>query len=477
MFNACVTQNRNRSRIVGQAGSLRGGCLPPPFHAKCPLADYQSAAACQAAPQLQAQLPVAGTSYPVEALNSDQPLLPAAPAATGAELTRLFLRLGCTAFGGPAAHIAMLKDEVVRRRQWMTEAEFLDLLGATNLIPGPNSTEMAIHIGYRQYGWRGILIGGLCFILPAALMVCGFAWAYAKFGSLPAVSGVLYCVKPVIIAVIAQAIWGLLKAATKTGFLALLCVLLLFLALFHVDTLLVLFGAGVLTAALRWSTPPGPGQVRPPASSLLWMLLIAGTVVALPMLLGHLPEQSAALPTNGQGVPFSVPRLFLFFLKVGSVLYGGGYVLLAFLRDGLVGRWHWLTSAQLLDATAVGQVTPGPLFTTATFIGYLLGGFPGAAVATVGIFLPAFLFVGLSGPLVPRLRRSVLMSAFLDGVNVAAVALMASVTWDLGCAAIVDWKTVILALASGVLLLRYRVNSAWLILGAAALGLLSAVRS
>jgi len=396
-----------------------------------------------------------------------------APTGTARELTELFLHLGFTAIGGPAAHIAMLKDEVVRRRHWMTEAEFLDLLGATNLIPGPNSTEMAIHIGYRRYGWRGLLIGGLCFILPAAFIVCGFAWAYGKYGSLPVVSGLLYSVKPVIIAVVAQAIWGLLKPALKTPFLAALGVIALILAVLRVDTLLVLFGAGVLTAVVRWAAPLEPGRPRPALLPLLWILLVAGTMVALPMLIARLPDGAAQVQAGGHGVAFSQPRLFLFFLKVGSVLYGGGYVLLAFLRDGLVTNWHWLTNAQLLDATAVGQVTPGPLFTTATFIGYLLGGPLGAMVATIGIFLPSFIFVAISGPLVPRLRKSPLMSAFLDGVNVAALALMAAVTWELGRAALVDWTTVILALASGVLLLRYRVNSAWLILGAAVFGVLS----
>ncbi len=406
-----------------------------------------------------------------EALNSDPASSAPVRRGTAGELTRLFLRLGFTAFGGPAAHIALLRDEVVRRRSWMTEAEFLDLLGATNLIPGPNSTEMAIHIGYRQYGWRGLLIGGLCFILPAALMVCGFAWGYAKYGSLPAVSELLYCVKPVIIAVVLQAIWGLLRPAVKSPFLAILGACALILALLRTDTLLVLFGAGALTAVLRWASPVEPGERRAPLAALLWMLFIAGTIVALPLLLTQFPETSVH---GSNGVPFSMPRLFFFFLKVGSVLYGGGYVLLAFLRDGLVTQWHWLTSAQLLDATAVGQVTPGPVFTTATFIGYLLGGPAGAVVATLGIFLPSFLFVAVSGPLLPRLRRSPLMAAFLDGVNVAALALMASVTWELGRAALIDATTLVLALTSAVLLLRYRINSAWLIRGAAACGVVYA---
>jgi chromate transporter len=407
-------------------------------------------------------------------LNLDRLQPASAPPGTAGELTRLFLRLGFTAFGGPAALIAMLKDEVVHRKHWLTEAEFLDLLGATNLIPGPNSTEMAIHIGYRRLGWRGLLIGGLCFLLPAALMVCGFAWAYAKYGSLPAVSGLLYGVKPVIIAVVAHAIWGLLKPAIKTPFLAFLGFGMLILAVLRVDTLLILFGAGALTSLVRWAAAPEPGRPRPSISSLLWMFLIAGTIVALPMVMASLPEGSAQLHAESHGAPFSLPRLFLFFLKIGSVLYGGGYVLLAFLRDGLVTRWHWLTSAQLLDATAVGQVTPGPLFTTATFVGYLLGGPLGAAVATIGIFLPSFVFVALSGPLVPRLRKSPLMGAFLDGVNVAALALMAAVTWELGGAALIDWTTVVLALVSAAFLFRYRVNPAWLILGAAAFGVLQA---
>ena len=416
-----------------------------------------------------------GKRYSDGALQRDPTHSATAPSGTAGELSQLFLRLGFTAFGGPAAHIALLKDEVVRRKQWMTESEFLDMLGATNLIPGPSSTEMAILIGYRRYGWRGLLIGGLCFILPAALMVCGFAWAYVRYGSLPAVSGILYRVKPVIIAVIAQAIWGLFKPAVKTPFLAVLGSCVLVLSLLHVDILFVLLGAGVLVASLRWAAAPEAGQIRPPVRSLLWMLVVAGAMVTLPILLAHLTAGADPTHAGVHGVPFSTTRLFMFFLKVGSVLYGGGYVLVAFLRDGLVDQWHWLTSAQLLDATAVGQFTPGPLFTTATFIGYLLGGPLGAVAATVGIFLPSFVFVALIGPFVPRLRSSPLMASFLDGVNVAALALMAAVTLDLGRAAIVDWTTAGLALVSAVILLRYRISSAWLILGAAACGVVSAV--
>jgi chromate transporter len=390
------------------------------------------------------------------------------------ELTRLFLRLGFTAFGGPAAHIAMMKEEVVTRRRWMTDTEFLDLLGATNLIPGPNSTEMAIHIGLRQGGWRGLLLAGCCFILPAVFIVSAFAWAYVHFGSLPPVAGLLYGVKPVIIAVVIQAIWGLVKPAMKTRFLMGLGVAALVLSMLGMDEIVLLFGAGVLAGIVRWAMPPA-GMSRPPASGVLGLVLVAAAMVLLPTALTHFWSASAAGADTGQGLPFGLTPLFLFFLKVGSVLYGSGYVLLAFLRDGLVTQWHWLTEAQLLDATAVGQVTPGPVFTTATFIGYVLGGPWAALVATLGIFLPSFVFVAVSGPLVPRLRRSVLAGAFLDGVNVAALALMMAVTWQLGRAALVDALTVGLAVVSAVLLVRYKVNSVWLILGAAVLGILASM--
>jgi chromate transporter len=390
------------------------------------------------------------------------------------ELTRLFLRLGFTAFGGPAAHIAMMKDEVVTRRRWMTEAEFLDLLGATNLIPGPNSTEMAIHIGLRQGGWRGLLLAGGCFILPAVFIVSAFAWAYVRFGSLPTVAGLLYGVKPVIIAVVVQAIWGLAQPAMKTRFLMGLGVLALVLSMLGMDEVLLLFGAGVLAGIMRWAMPPAE-MPRLAAYGVLGLVLVAAAMVLLPTALTHFWSASASGADTGYGIPFGLTPLFLFFLKVGSVLYGSGYVLLAFLRDGLVTQWHWLTEAQLLDATAVGQVTPGPVFTTATFIGSVLGGPWAALVATLGIFLPSFVFVAVSGQLVPRLRRSPLAGAFLDGVNVAALALMMAVTWQLGRAALVDAVTVGLAVVSAVLLVRYRVNSVWLIVGAALLGILASM--
>jgi chromate transporter len=382
------------------------------------------------------------------------------------ELALLFLRLGFTAFGGPAAHIALMKEEVVTRRKWLTEAEFLDLLGATNLIPGPNSTEMAIHIGFLRGRWAGLALAGACFILPATPIVSVFAWIYVRFGALPEVQGVLYGVKPVVIAVVLQAIAGLLRSALKNRFLLALGTLALVLSLLGVDELLLLFGAGVIAGSARWAQP-GAGEARR-VWLLLLMLLIAAAMVVLPSLLTA-PLPSAETVASA-GKPFGLSPLFLFFLKVGSVLYGSGYVLLAFLRGTLVTDWKWLTEAQLLDATAVGQVTPGPVFTTATFIGYILGGPSAAAAATLGIFLPSFVFVAISGPLVPRLRRSPLAGAFLDGVNVAALALMAAVTWELGRAALTDGVTVALAVLSALLLVRFRANSVWLILGGALIG-------
>ena len=378
------------------------------------------------------------------------------------ELARLFLRLGTTAFGGPAAHIALMEDEVVRRRGWLPREEFLDLLGATNLIPGPNSTEMAIHIGYRRAGWPGLIVAGSCFIVPAMLMVLAIAMAYVRYGRLPEVQAILYGVKPVIIAVVLQALWGLGRTAVKTGWLALMAATGVVLGFLGVHELLLLFGIGALTAVAR--VVADRKNV-----GLGCRFALLGVIPGVPLL--------PAVGTVGAiaGSPFSLWALFLFFIKVGSVLFGSGYVLLAFLRADLVERWHWLTENQLLDAISVGQFTPGPVFTTATFIGYLLGGPAAALLATVGIFLPAFFFVAVSGPLVPRVRRSPVAGAFLDGVNVASLALMTVVTWHLAAAAMVDWVTVLVALTAAFLLLRYRVNSAWLVLGGACAGFLASL--
>jgi chromate transporter len=371
------------------------------------------------------------------------------------ELALLFLKLGTIAFGGPAAHIAMMEDEVVRRRNWLRREQFLDLLGVTSFIPGPNSTEMAIHIGYRQVGWVGLVVSGCCFILPAAILVGAIAWVYVSYGKLPQAEGLMGGVKPVVIAIVLQALIRLARSAIKTKFLAVIGVVALVFNVLGVNELLVLFGTGIIVSVWEWIR-----HQRPPGASS-WL------VVPPLVTLAQVANQTTV------AVNFSLWQLFLFFLKVGSVLFGSGYVLLAFLRADLVERWGWLSDDQLLDAIAIGQVTPGPVFTTATFIGFILAGPLGALLSTVGIFLPAFIFVALSGPLVPFLRRSAIAGAFLDGLNVASLALMAVVTWRLGSTTLVDWLTVTLAIASAVMLMRFRLNSAWLVLGGAIIGLVA----
>jgi chromate transporter len=363
-----------------------------------------------------------------------------------------FLTLGTVAFGGPAAHIAMMEDQVVRRRGWLSREEFLDLLGAANLIPGPSSTELAIFIGLRMAGWAGLIVAGICFILPAFLIVSALAWAYVRYGTLPAVAGLLYGVKPVVIAVVLQALWGLGASALKTRWLAAV-------------------GGITLIAAAAGLTP-------------LPTLLLGGGLAVLPRMRPSSDGAPAPALTLGSHLwPVTLPGgtstvtlwpLFLVFVKVGAVLFGSGYVLLAFLHADLIQHLGWLTERQLLDAVAVGQVTPGPVFTTATFIGYVLGGAPGAVVATVAIFLPSFLFVAVSGPLLPRVRRSPVAGAMLDGITVASLALIAVVAWQLGQAALTDWLTVTLLAVSIVLLIRWRVNAAWLVVMGAAVGLLAA---
>jgi chromate transporter len=367
-----------------------------------------------------------------------------------ARLGGIFLRLGVISFGGPAGHIAMMEDELVRRRGWVTREKFLDLVGAVNLIPGPNSTELAFYLGLLRAGWAGFLVAGTAFILPAAILVAALAWAYVRYGMLPQAAALLYGTKPVIIAVVAQALWGLGRTAVRTKFLAALGIAVVVASFLGVNPVLLLFSAGAIVALARLLLE------RPPSHLSLSGLLVGG---------------AAALPTGAAGAAaVGVWSLFFYFLKVGAVLFGSGYLLIALLRADLVERWHWLSEAQLLDAIAVSQVTPGPLSTAATFIGYLLAGPWGALLATIGIFLPGFVIVGASGRLIPRVRQSRLAGAFLDGVNVAAVALMAAVSWQLGRAALVDIPTTAIAVASGALLLRFRVNSAWLVLGGALAG-------
>lgn len=364
------------------------------------------------------------------------------------ELASVFLRLGFTAFGGPAAHVAIMEDELVRRRKWLEHDRFLDLLGAANLIPGPSSTELAIYIGYEQAGLRGLVLAGTCFIVPAASIVAVIAWAYVRFGALPQLAGVLYGVKPVVIGVVLQAIWGLApKALKRSKWLAAVGVAACAAAALGVDAILVLVGAGALTMTAR-RLVPGSGA----KASLLF---------------------APALASAGGAASATLFTLFLTFLKIGALVFGSGYVLLAFLRGDLVDRLHWLTEPQLLDAVAVGQVSPGPVFTTATFIGYLVGGVNGAIVATVAIFLPGFVLVAITRPLIARLRRSALASAFLDGVNVASLALMVVVTAQLARAALLDATTVLIAFSGAVLLVRWKVDATWLVAGGALIGLLA----
>ena len=364
------------------------------------------------------------------------------------QLAGLFLRLGLTAFGGPAAHIAMMRDEVVERRCWLTDSEFLDLLGATNLIPGPNSTEMAIHLGYRHGRLPGLLLAGTCFILPATLIVGGMAWVYVRFGDMPQVGWVMYGVGPIIIAIVLQALWKLGTTAIKDP---------LTLALGILSTVLSLAGWNELgLLALGGIVMVGTKLKRPSLAVGILTTVCAST--------------AALAQTAAMAIPFTLTRLTFFFLKVGTILFGSGYVLLAFLRADLVERWNWLTDEQLIDVVTVGQVTPGPVFTTATFVGYLLDGWNGATLATVGIFLPGFLFVACSQPLIPRLRASPVTSAVLDGVVVASLGLMAAVTWNLGRSTLVDMPTVGLAAITTIALFTLRPNSTWLVLAGAAAG-------
>lgn len=371
------------------------------------------------------------------------------------ELASLFLRLGLSAFGGPAAHVAMMEQEVVRRRKWLSSEEFLDFLGATNLIPGPNSTEMAMHVGHKRAGAAGLCVAGVCFILPAAAITLAVSWAYVRFGTLPSAGGLLYGVKPVMIGVVVQALVGLARSAVKDVRLGVIGALAIVAVVLGVEELLVLFVAGAvgaLSTRKRRDEAEGSGVAAIGGAGLV----------------------AAASAPAGAVTSWS---LFLVFAKIGAVLFGSGYVLLAFLRAELVEQRGWMTEAQLVDAIAVGQITPGPVFTTATFVGYVVNGYGGAAAATVGIFLPAFLFVAASGRLVPKLRASTRASGFLDGVNVASLALMAVVTVQLGRAALVDAVAVGIGVVAAVLLVRFKVSSVWLVAGGAACGLVvSALR-
>jgi len=361
------------------------------------------------------------------------------------EIAVEFLRLGFVAFGGPPVHFAMMEERFVRQKQWLSRERFLDLIGAVNLLPGPSSTELTIYLGELRGGFAGLVLAGAGFILPAAVMVTGLAWAYQRFGRLPQVEGLLFGIKPIVVALIIPALWNLGKVALRSVGLAALALAVVVLAALGFNVITLLIAAGIFWMLLR--------QVKTFAKS---NTSAAGTVGLL-----------SGVVTASAGI---IP-VFLYFLKIGAVVFGSGYVLLAVLRADLVVRMHWLTDAQLLDAIAVSQATPGPFFTVSTFIGYLLAGWKGAALATVGMFLPAFAFVAATAKFLPRLRKSPLASAFLDGVNAAAVALMAFVAWQFARAALINLPAVGLALITLPLIFRYKVNSAWLVLGGAVAGI------
>ncbi|MBX6377165.1 MAG: chromate efflux transporter [Clostridia bacterium] len=416
---------------------------------------------------------------------------PPSPHPTGergplAEVVLLFLKLGFTAFGGPAAHIAMMREEVVRRRRWVTDQRFLDLLGVVNLIPGPNSTELAIHLGYVRAGWPGLVAAGVMFIGPATAIVLALAWAYGAYGSLPQATGFLYGVKPVIMAIIAQALWGLARTALARPLAVAFALATLILYLLGGNEIALLFGMGFLYALVRRAQDRlgvrfgrGPGRdlgILAPALPLVGVSRevgagVAATPVAAGMAVAGASGATGATAATSAAVPFLLGTLFLTFLKIGAVLYGSGYVLLAFLRRDFVDRLGWLSDRQLLDAISIGQFTPGPVFTTATFVGYLVGGWSGALLATLGIFLPSFVFVAAIHPLAEVLRRHPVTASLLDGVNVAALALMAGVAVQLGRTALVDPLTWVLALAALFALVRFSVNSAWWLALGGAVGL------
>jgi chromate transporter len=364
-----------------------------------------------------------------------------------AEIGQAFLRLGFVAFGGAAAHIAMMQEEFVARRKWLTREDFLDRVGAVSLLPGPSSTELAIYLGQLRGGFAGLLIAGCAFILPSAFLVGTLAWIYQRYGSAPQIEALLFGVKPVVVALIVQAVWSLGRVALKSIELGVLGAVVLGLAAWHVSAIALLIGAGV--AWIVTERFGGKQSIR----------MSAGGILA-----------QGAASAGGVSLP-TVAGVFFYFLKVGAVLFGSGYVLLALLRSDLVEHLHWLTESQLLDAIAVSQGTPGPFFTVATFIGYVIAGWRGAVVGTLGMFLPAFAFVAITSKYLPRLRKSPIAVAFLDGVNAAAVALMAFVGWQFARETVLSVSSILICVVAGVLLLRFKVNSAWLILGGAVTGI------
>lgn len=368
------------------------------------------------------------------------------------EVALFFLWMGATAFGGPAAYIAMMQRETVRNRRWLDDQSFLDMVGTTNLIPGPNATEMALYLGLVRAGWLGYIISGVLFIIPGMVATLALAWVYVTYGSLPQVGWVLYGVKPIVIAIVLQALWDLGRKGVKDALTAIVGGAVIAFYLLGVDEIALLFAGAAVVLLFRFV----PRLLKGGASALSLSLL---PVVGIPV----------ALLSAG-AVPFRQTTLFLTFLKIGAVIYGSGYVLYAFFNSEFVVRLGWLNHQQLLDSIAVGQITPGPVATSATFVGYLMGGWPSGLLATLAFFLPSFVFVALISRFVPLLRKKWWSGAFLDGVNVSALGLMVGVTWTLGRAGVVDWFTIALAVGALILVFRFKVNSAWLVVGGGVLG-------
>jgi chromate transporter len=366
------------------------------------------------------------------------------------EVVQLFLRIGATAFGGPAVYIAIMQRETVRNRHWLDDQEFLDMVGATNIVPGPNATEMALYLGLVRAGWFGYVLSGLLFIIPGVLVTLVLAWVYVSYGPLPQVGWVLYGVKPIVIAIVVQALWDLGRKAVKNALTAIVGITVIVFYFLGFNEIALLFaGAGVVLFFSSWRH-----FVKNDVSALILIPILKAPVVIF----------------SAIKVQFSQTTLFLTFLKIGSVLYGSGYVLVAFFSSEFVQRLGWLTHQQLLDAIAVGQITPGPIASSATFIGYLMGGWPSALLATLAFFLPSFVFVALLSRIVPYLRKKWWSGAFLDGVNITSLGLMAGVTWTLGRAGIIDWFTITLTIVALFLVFKFKINSTWLILGGALLG-------
>jgi chromate transporter len=360
------------------------------------------------------------------------------------EIAKLFLKLGVIGFGGPAVHISMMEEEVVRKRAWMSHAHFLDLVGATNLIPGPNSTEMTMHIGHERAGWKGLIVAGCCFIIPAVIITGFFAWLYQQYGQLPQLQPFIYGIKPAIIAVVVSLMINLGRKALKSIELGFVGVLAAVAVLAGFNEIYVLFGGGLIGILIYLITKKNSS-----ANGVFPFVL---------------------LQISNANINLSHFKLFLTFLKIGSILYGSGYVLFAFLDAELVSK-GLMTKQQLVDAIAVGQFTPGPVFSSATFIGWQISGASGAIAATVGIFLPSFLFVALLNPLIPKLRKSKVMSAFLDTVNIVSIAIILSVIVEIGRLTLSDWRTIAIAVISFIVTFYFKkLNTAFIIFGGALLG-------